>query len=387
MFLLDEPYVSKEILETARQSGIPIIETPTACSRGWVRPGAGISEGEAVNRYRNQSARLYTNSEHALSWVADHLGDTGLPQTVDQFKNKVAFRELTADLYPGVFFREIPFSALDTVDPHAFPLPFVIKPAVGFFSLGVHTVHDPDDWFRVRDAIIHNRSKLAGTMPAVVLDDSTFIVEGMIPGDEYAIDAYFDADGRPVVLNILRHLFASESDVSDRVYISSREILQRNMADVTAFLSRIGQRMDLRRFPLHVEVRRTPDGLMIPIEINPLRFGGWCTTADMTRVAYGFDPYLYYFQDRRPDWDAVFRERGDRVYSIIVLDNTTGRDGADIRHFDYGRLSSCLESPLAVREIDWRTHPVFGFVFAQTRPDNLQELEKLLVSDLSEFIR
>ena len=386
MFLLDEPYVSKDILETAAKSGIPIIETPEARDNGWVKPGAGITEIEAVNRYQNRSARLYTNSEHALRWVADHLGDTNLPHIVEQFKNKVRFRELTADLYPDVFFQEIPLAQLDNFDPNSVPFPFVIKPAVGFFSMGVHTVHDPADWPRVRDTIRRDRSKTAGVMPDVVLDDSTLILEGMIPGDEYAIDAYFDAAGEPVVLNILRHLFASESDVSDRVYISSREILDRNLDDVTAFLNRIGNRMNLRQFPLHVEVRRTPDGRMIPIEINPLRFGGWCTTADMTRATYGFDPYLYYFRDQRPDWDTVFRDRGDRVYSIIVLDNTTGRDGKDIRWFDYDRLSLQLENPMVIREIDWRTHPVFGFVFAETRPDNLQELEKLLVSDLSEFI-
>ena len=38
----------------------------------------------------------------------------------------------------------------------------------------------------------------------------------------------------------------------------------------------------LKNFPLHTEVRVNEKGEIIPIEVNPMRFGGWCTTADFT---------------------------------------------------------------------------------------------------------
>ena len=35
---------------------------------------------------------------------------------------------------------------------------------------------------------------------------------------------------------------------------------------------------------------------IFPIEINPLRFGGWCTTADLLGVAIGYNAYEYYLE-------------------------------------------------------------------------------------------
>ena len=117
-----------------------------------------------------------------------------------------------------------------------------------------------------------------------------------------------------------------------------------------------------------------------------MRFGGWCTTADMTYFAYGFNPYLTYFSQQRPDWDELLKDKGGKLYSVIVLDNSTGVDGNQITAFDYERLLSGFERPLDLRKIDYREYPVFGFLFAETRTENFAEIEAILRSDLSEFI-
>jgi hypothetical protein len=43
----------------------------------------------------------------------------------------------------------------------------------------------------------------SGIYPEQVLDTRSFLIEEYIEGDEFALDAYFDGDGNPVILNIL----------------------------------------------------------------------------------------------------------------------------------------------------------------------------------------
>ena len=47
------------------------------------------------------------------------------------------------------------------------------------------------------------------------------------------------------------------------------------------FLQSIGQQVGLKNFLVYVELRVDNEGVIYPIEINPLRFGGWCTTGDL----------------------------------------------------------------------------------------------------------
>lgn len=61
--------------------------------------------------------------------------------------------------------------------------------------------------------------------PQKVIDNSTYILEEFIHGEEYAIDAYYDENGKVVILNIMKHDFSSTSDVSDRLYYTSKEII------------------------------------------------------------------------------------------------------------------------------------------------------------------
>jgi ATP-grasp domain-containing protein len=219
-----------------------------------------------------------------------------------------------------------------------------------------------------------------------VFDASSFIIEQCINGEEFAVDAYFDADGEPVVLSILKHAFSLDADVSDRVYMSSKAIIEDNLGEFTEFLGNIGDLADVRRFPVHVELRRDSDGTLLPIEVNPMRFGGWCTTADITHMAFGLNTYLSYYRQEKPDWQQLLQGKEGKLFCIVVLDNSTGIKEKQITSFDYEKLLSCFEKPLTLRKIDYHQYPVFGFLFTETRENNFSELKKILDSDLKEFI-
>jgi hypothetical protein len=261
----------------------------------------------------------------------------------------------------------------------------VIKPSVGFFSLGVHIIHNQENWICAQKEL--NYKSLQNIYPKEVLNTADFIIEEYISGEEYAIDSYFDDNGKIVILNILHHRFSSGSDTSDRVYSTSKNIILNNKEKIKGFLQKIGNKADLKNFPLHTEIRIDDKGKIHPIEINPLRFGGWCTTGDLSNYAFGFNSYEYYTKKLKPDWNKIFADKEDKIYSIIVLNNSSGITESQIKGFDYDLLAADFENALVMRRTDYKKYLVFGFVFAETSPENEDELNRILVSDLKKYIR
>jgi biotin carboxylase len=106
------------------------------------------------------------------------------------------------------------------------PMPFVIKPAVGFFSMGVHKVSSPEQWGGTVDLVLEETRRMKGLYPREVINSASFIIEQCIDGEEFAVDAYFNSDGKAVVLGIYKHIFSSAADVSDRIYMTSADIIR-----------------------------------------------------------------------------------------------------------------------------------------------------------------
>jgi hypothetical protein len=236
------------------------------------------------------------------------------------------------------------------------------------------------------DSIEQELQRIKGLYPEHVVGSQSFIVEACVPGEEFAVDAYFDAAGNPVVLGILKHLFSSEADLSDRVYVTSKEMIERHLGEFTGFIGEIGRLAGVKNFAVHVELRRDSEGTLFPVEVNPMRFGGWCTTADLAFHAYGLNPYLCYYAQEKPDWPALLEGKEGKIFSLMVLENSTGIVGERVQSFDYEKMCSMLENPLELRKINFREYPVFGFLFAETRKGREDELENMLTLDLSEFV-
>ncbi|MFT7537567.1 MAG: hypothetical protein ACI85K_003527, partial [Hyphomicrobiaceae bacterium] len=167
----------------------------------------------------------------------------------------------------------------------------------------------------------------------------------------------------------------------------SAKIVRDNLERFTSLLADLGKVFGVRNFPVHVELRVDADGAIWPIEVNPLRFGGWCTTADLAAKAYGINPYLHLFGQLRPDWALAFRNMGDDLFGLIALGNSTGIAGNEIPSFDYESLLARFGQPLELRRTDYRRYPIFGFLFTRTGAANRSELAWALRSDLREFIR
>lgn len=388
MFFADEPYISDFFKSTVKDNDIPVVGTDIIKELNLYSGTRVVSKSEVIDLAgKAKNPLIYTTSENAIGWISENLTFTDLPDKIELFKNKFKFRELTQSLFSGFYFKKVHVEDLDKIEFSELPLPFIIKPTVGFFSMGVYKVSDSKEWLTTIDLIKTEMEQIKDLYPAEVLDASSFIIEQCIEGDEFAVDAYFNELGEPVILSILHHTFSSDTDVSDRVYTTSKNIIEKNIEEFTEFVRKIGQLAVVKNFPVHIELRKNKNGNILPIEVNPMRFGGWCTTADITFQAFGFNPYLYYYKQKKPNWFELLKGKEKKLYSIIVLDNSTGLDADRIVSFNYEKLLNAFEKPMELRKIDFQRYPVFGFLFTETREDNFDELKRVLDSDLTEFIR
>lgn len=385
MFLIDKPFVSDFLINTIRDNNYELVATKEAKelisddSLNW------ISEEDAINIIEKKlHTPVYLNSENSISWVVKHFGISKLSSQIQLFKDKNKFRELIKDSFPDFFFKTVSLNEIQNLSLEGIDFPFVIKPSLGFFSIGVHIVNNTRDWIIAKREL--NFKNLQSIYPKEVLNTSTFIIEEYIEGEEYAVDCYFNNEGEVVILNILNHKFSSETDVSDRVYSTSKEIVLNHKKSIEKFLRPIGEKAELRNFPAHVEIRIDDKGRIRPIEMNPLRFGGWCTTGDLSWYAFGFNSYSYYMNNKKPDWERIFKDKSNKKYSIIVLNNNSGFSASEITNFDYDLLKDDFENALVIRKLNIKKYPVFGFIFTETGLDNEEELKKILISNLKKYI-
>lgn len=385
--MVDGPYVSDFLISTIERNNFLVIHTETASKFLSGRDVVFISQKDALNLLKLEPSNLlYCNSENSISWIEENMPSSDLMATIRNFKNKSLFRELLRDIYPDFHFITMPFDELKNFNYSQFQLPFIVKPNVGFFSLGVYKVESNEGWTETLKNLEAEIQHIKNLYPTEVLNTQKFIIEECIRGDEYAIDCYYNKDGNPVILDILQHLFSSGADVNDRVYITSKDIIESTKDPIEAFLVEVGNRANLKNFPVHIEVRIDAAGKIAPIEFNPMRFGGWCSTPDLAWHAWGMNVYEYFYCGKHPDWKQLLKGKQDVIYSNIVLNNNTGIPGKAIQAFNYDKLLADFQKPLELRKADFRKFPLFGFLFTETRKSKIDELLRILHSNLKEYI-
>ncbi len=381
MFIIDKPYVSDLLIDTINRNEYKVLKNDCSLKSGDY--DILFDDNQMIEAYKANKL-LYLNSENSIDWIINKLPFSDLPEYIRVFKNKYLFRELIGNIYPDFYFREVNLKDLKSIDIETIKKPFVIKPTVGFLSMGVYTIRKNEDWEKTIEEIMDDVIKFKDVFPKEVIDTNKFIIEEYIDGTEYAFDAYYNNEGKPVIINILKHVFASSEDVSDRLYITSKEIIEEYQKRFQSFLEQIGEMINMKNFPLHVEVR-VKDNTIIPIEINPVRFAGWCTT-DIAYYAYGINPYEYLMEAKEPDWKNILTNKEGKIYSLVIMDKPKSIEAKNIKGFDYDKLASKFEKILEMRKTDINKYPIFGYLFAETRKENYSELENILKNDLTGFI-
>ena len=385
MFIFDAPYISDIALNYLVESQQPTYLTEF--SSKVIPTGVNcLSRDEARKQIvRNNNSWLYTNSENSIGTIKNLLGeDSPISKKVEFFKNKFQFRQATGKYFPDIYFKEIAKDQIESLSFAEIGRPVIIKPTVGFLSAGVYRVDNAQEWEEAKKEILEKTEAASATFSKDVIDSATFIIESVIEGTEYAIDAYFDDNNKPVVLGILEHRFNGEHDMSDRLYVTSADIIEKNITHVEHFLQQLALLEDLRGFPLHAEVRIDDRGMVRPIEVNPLRFAGWCST-DIAYYAFGINVYEYFIEKKRPDWRRVLTTKQGHEFAIVILEKS--QPVPDDYVFDYEALEASLTSLITVRPIDYRKQPLFAFLFLDVDANNAEELHTLLTLDPQQFLR
>lgn len=386
MFIIEKPYISDVLENTLSENKYPVLNNTFINYAEKSASFNKICDKKAIEHIGSeQNPKIYANSENAITWLNKNLPDLNLTKQVNIMKNKAGLRNILKDIYPDYFFKEIPTEEINSLDIENIPLPFVIKPNIGFFSLGVYVVETKDKWEKTKQYILKSLEDIKTLYPKEVLNLNSFIIEEYIDGKEIAVDAYYNDQGETVILNILRHYFADNKDTSDRLYTTSKDIILKYLEPLKHFLSNLNKKINLKNFPLHLEVRITDSGKIIPIEINPLRFAGWCCT-DSAFYSYNLNTYTYFMENKQPDWDETLKDKDNKIYTLCVLNNSSTIDSSTIKGFDYDNFVKNFKNPLAIRKIDFQEQNFFGFLFTETDKKDQHELNLILHSDFADYI-
>ena len=383
MFIIEKPYASELIFDTILQNDWWVLDNQ-AVRDAEIEEGALrlITSNQAKDYYLKQEFPLiYSNSENAVDWVIQNLPKSNITSYIKIFKDKCLFRNNLQELFPDFYFREVELKELKDIDTEELRFPCVIKPAVGVLNIGVHTIKSPDEWKNTVSNIENEIKQSLSLYSGSVVDSSKFIVEEYIEGSEFAIDAYYDRNGEPVILNIFQHPFLNSDEANNRIHITSAEIMIRYMAKFGIVLKNIGDLINIKNFPMHMELRIKDDGSIIPIEVNPMRFGAWCTT-DITKYAWKINPYEYFYKQKRPDWNEILSEAGRDIFYFSLIEIPKNVDKNKVQGFEYEKFLSNYPNVLELR----RTNPVqtsmFAIVFGSTTDKhNIGKILELKVQD------
>lgn len=385
MIIIEKPYASEFLIDTVVQNDWYVLENETINEADIEEGAFELVPSDVAKRFylTQEYPLIYANSENAITWVLENLPESNLCSYIKFCKDKIAFREALAEMYLDFYFQAAGLDDLKNIAVENIKFPVIIKPSVGFLSFGVHVVKDSKEWKETIEKL-EKEVKQAGTLyPQHVVNSAKFIIEEMIEGEEFAVDAYYDRDGEPVILNIFQHPFNNSKDVSDRIYLMSTGIMIKYMAKFGLLLREIGHLKNIKNFPMHIELRVTKDDKIIPIEINPMRFAGWCTT-DVAKYAWGINVYECFFNQQRPDWNTILTNAGKEVYYFSMAEVPSGQDRGKIQGFEYERFLANYSNVLEVRRINFKENPLFAIVFGSTKSKD--EVVKILSLKTSDYI-
>lgn len=371
--MLDDSFVSDVLIETLKNEKIACYTSGDLKKRLGNKGINLIGEKKAKEMLSSGTCKAYTNSEHFLSFISTNSDCSELIESIQLFKNKYLFRKYTENLCPGLFYKQIKSTQMNSVVlPKGKDL--ILKPSIGFLSLGIKdlSLSNPNETLNqaMKEILKYNK-----TFSPDVLNDSYFLIEEKIMGKEYACDAYFDQNGQPVVLGIYYHPFRDTKDVRDLVYLTGKKILKQTLKPVNEFLLALSSKAKFKNLPIHFEFR-VSNGKIIPIEVNPLRFGGF-GLADLTYYSFNLNPYEYFFKNKKPNWDNILEKCTDSYYGF-VLGRMESIVIPNIKKFK--QTASIINNFI---EINYEKFPIFCIMYVESF--DLNELLKYLYFDFSEY--
>ncbi len=313
------------------------------------------------------------NEELGIETLNEFLPTHRLTTLANLFKNKVAFRKLLASKYPNFFYKSYDFEQLKRVDIENLPYPIVLKPVFGYGSEGVCKCNDAN---KVR-AYMKEFECSDGA------SDMQFLIKQYIDGQEYAIDYYYDETGNPVILNIFTRNFMDSEDIGNGIYYTSKKVMSSTPSKFYTYLKNFGKNFRLMNMPLHLKLRITVKGEIVTIEINPLRFAGE-GTIELVYYAYQINPYEYYINKRKRDWEQVISNMDDAIYSFTCAEINRDIKRSQVERIHHAALKKEFKEILDYRVLPIESRTTFAVIFFKS--PSIEEHKHILNLDFMKFV-
>lgn len=379
--VLADAYASPLFLNALVREGIPafakgerlIEEFKTYC-RGLKL----LDKADALNIIAQPDSKLLLNSEIFLPCLINH-GDPTKAESIRTFKDKLKFRQFLSKSFPDYFFAEAKADELKDID-----LPsgrdYIIKPSSGLSGTGVTRIRGDKDLHEKVDNLLSEVGQNARSFSPDLLNPDRFLIEEHIKGDEIACDAYFNSRGEPVILGIYDHPLLDEDDFRDVLYFTSSDLIQKMHPRIGDFLRRLSSQMVVRNFPVHAEFRLQRNRLM-PIEINPMKFGSF-GLPDLTFFAFMLNPYRYYYYEQKPDWKEFLPKAEDKIFYRVL--SRMKAPLAEGEKPDHDEFASAFPDLVGYCKLDPERYPAFSIAFGKA--DRADELKRYLKVDFHDYI-
>jgi hypothetical protein len=140
----------------------------------------------------------------------------------------------------------------------------------------------------------------------------------------------------------------------------------------------LNEHLKVRAFPIHAEFK-TNEGRLVPIELNPLRFGG-AGLANLGFYAFGLNAYQCFVDDWRPDWRRIWHKERDMAYGFFIAYNGAQIDLTTHKP-DWDRLRTLFSRILFEMPFNYQKQLAFGVLYVANKVPALLELLKIEFDD------
>jgi ATP-grasp domain len=332
--------------------------------------------------------KVCIGSEAALDRVIDKIDDPVRVKAIALLKNKYAFRQILADIYPSFQYQYIQAHQIQDLQVTQ---KSVIKPVKGVFGTAVKIIDRDTDLTELAAKLQTELTKNAELFSPSVLSTTDFLVESYIEGEEYAVDMFYDSGGAACIVNIYHHPLPLNPAYLHVIYYSSQLIFDRIYTKAKDFFTELNRILAVTNLPIHGEFKfdgvggaSPKDNRLMPIELNALRFGGM-GLGNLVFHALGVDPYACFAEDIEPDWRKIWQDRQTELFVFFIAYNGAKIDVSKYRP-NREKLKKQFTEILLERDFDYQNQLVFSIYILKETSQNLARLLEIEFDDFFELI-
>jgi hypothetical protein len=305
-------------------------------------------------------------------------------EMIEMIRNKYQLREITKHLYPKLFYKRINLEQATSLDlDFSQNNSYILKPCIGFFGLGVKKITRDTDLKDLVNTIKHNIT-LADSSISDAIDTSCFVIESNLRDDqslkELAVDMYFDEEGKPNILGMFIHPIAKNKKYSNLLYYTNSDVINRFYDLTENYFLNMSKKVKLKNISIHAEFFAN-DNYIVPIEMNPLRFGGF-GLEKLPYFAYKIDSRESFFQNKKITKEDMIEIMGDNTYSWFI-----GYLDSDTKNItiNFNQLNKYLgkNNIINIYKVDYKKYPVFAIYYLK---HNKNLLNRYLKIDFKQYV-